>query len=107
MSTTNPASNLAGGLPTWLAVTDQGVTVTLSTPALITNIKVEKLHMRTPTVRDLRACQKAHPNDELAVDAMMFCSLAEIGAEDLANLTLKDYERVKRGYFRMVEEDEV
>jgi hypothetical protein len=38
---------------------------------------------------------------------MMFCSLAEIGAEDLASLTLKDYERVKRGYFRMVEEDAV
>jgi hypothetical protein len=92
--------------PSWLVVTDEGVTITLSRPTPIRDIKVEELHLRTPTVRDLRICQKNHPNDELAVDAMLFCSLAQIGESDLLGLSLKDYERVKRGYFRMVEENE-
>lgn len=93
--------------PKWLEVTAEGVAITLSKKAIIQNVTVEKLHLRSPTVKDLRTCQKMHPHDELAVDAMLFSSLAQIGEADLQALTLKDYERVKRGYFRMVEEDEL
>ncbi|MFK7700172.1 phage tail assembly protein [Pseudomonas caspiana] len=93
--------------PKWLLVTDSGVTITLSTPSEMNGVKSDKIVMRSPTVREVRACQQAHPNDELAVDAMLFASLASIGENDLMGLTLKDYERVKSGYFRMVEEDDV
>lgn len=105
MSDSNLTGNGVRTTPKWLEVSDEGVTVTLSTPALISNIKVEKLHLRTPTVRDLRACQKMHPGDELALDAMLFCSLAQIGDADLMSLSVKDYERIRSGYFRMVDED--
>jgi hypothetical protein len=95
------------GLPKWLVVTDAGATVSLSTPKEMNGMKVDKITLRSPTVREVRACQQAHPNDDLAVDAMLFASLAEIGEKDLMNLTLKDYERVKSGYFCLVSEDEI
>lgn len=92
--------------PAWLTLADSGVTIKLSTPITVLDIRTETLHLRTPTVRDLRACQQAHPNDEVAVDAMLFASLASVTAADIQGLSLKDYERVKSGYFRLVEEDE-
>jgi hypothetical protein len=93
-------------IPAWLVVGDAGAKVTLSTPIEVLQIRTETLHLRTPTVRDLRTCQKAHPGDEIAVDALLFASLAEVNVKDIENLSLKDYERVKYGYFRLVEEDE-
>lgn len=107
MNTQVNAKTYPNGLPKWMAVTDAGVTITLSTPSELNGLKLDKISMRSPTVREVRACQQAHPNDELAVDAMLFASLAEIGEKDLMGLTLKDYERVKSGYFRMVDEDEL
>lgn len=94
-------------LPSWLMVTDSGVTVKLSTPVVVQEVRIESLSLSTPSVRLLRACQKAHPGDELAVDAMLFASLAQVSVADIENLSLKDYERIKRGYFRMVDEDEL
>lgn len=94
-------------LPSWLQVTDEGVRITLSAPLSIHEVRTETLHMRSPTLRELRACQKAHPNDDEAQDAMLFSSLANIAVSDVQNLTLRDYERVKVGYFRLVKEDDV
>lgn len=93
-------------LPAWLTITEAGVSITLSSPRPFNGITLEKLHMRSPSVREVRACQKAHPADELAVDAMLFSSLMDVPEKELMELTLKDYERVKRGYFRLVDEDE-
>ena len=93
--------------PSWMVVSDAGVTITLSTPKSFHGITQQKLHMRSPTVREVRACQKAHPNDDLAVDAMLFASLSDVSEKELMELTLRDYERIKRGYFRMVDEDEL
>lgn len=93
-------------VPAWLLVSDESAKITLSKPIEVLEIRTETLHLRTPTVRDLRACQKAHPGDEIAVDAMLFASLASVSVKDIENLSLKDYERVKYGYFRLVEEDE-
>jgi hypothetical protein len=107
MKTVNPDAKSPDTLPLWLAVTEAGVTITLSKPKPFNGITVETLHMRSPTVREVRACQKAHPNDELAVDAMLFSSLMDIPEKELMELTLRDYERVKRGYFRLVDEDEL
>ncbi|MFK7701737.1 phage tail assembly protein [Pseudomonas caspiana] len=107
MNTSVNAKTYPNELPKWLVVTDSGVTITLSTPSEMNGVKSDKIVMRSPTVREVRVCQQAHPNDELAVDAMLFASLASIGENDLMGLTLKDYERVKSGYFRMVEEDDV
>lgn len=107
MNTSAKANTSPNELPKWLVVTDSGVIITLSTPSELNGVKSDKIVMRSPTVREVRACQQANPTDELAVDAMLFSSLATIGENDLMGLTLKDYQRVKTGYFRMVEEDEV
>ncbi|NBB09534.1 phage tail assembly protein [Pseudomonas sp. SLFW] len=107
MTTLNIDAKGPDAQPRWMAVNDAGVTITLSTPKAFHGITQEKLRMRSPTVREVRACQKAHPNDDLAVDTMLFASLMEVSEKDLMELTLKDYERVKRGYFRLVDEDEV
>ncbi|HEY0288570.1 MAG TPA: phage tail assembly protein [Pseudomonas sp.] len=93
--------------PEWMQVTDAGVTITLSTPSEMNGVKVPKISLRSPTIREVRACQAAHPGDEAAVDAMLFASLAEIGEKDVIGLTVKDYNRVNRGYFRLVDEDEL
>jgi len=93
--------------PAWMVVTDEGVTLTLSTASELNGVKQKQITMRSPTIREVRVCQAAHPKDDLAVDTMLFASLAGIGEKDLVGLTVKDYNRVKDGYFRLVEEDEL
>jgi hypothetical protein len=93
--------------PVWMNLADDGVTVTLSVPSELNGVKQDKIHLRSPCVREVRACQAAHPNDEHAVDAMLFASLASVSEKDVLNLTVKDYNRVHRSYFRLVEEDDI
>lgn len=103
----NIAENAPKKDPAWMVVTDEGVTLTLSTASTLNGVKQKQIILRSPTVREVRACQKAHPNDDLAVDTMLFASLASISEPDLLALTVKDYNRIKDGYFRLVEEDEL
>jgi hypothetical protein len=98
---------LPDALPKWLTVTDASATIKLSTPKELNGIKADRITLRSPTVREVRACQQMHPHDGLAADSMLFASLGNISEKELLDLTLKDYERVKVGYFRLVEEDEL
>lgn len=93
--------------PVWMQLSDEGVTVTLSFASELNGVKQDKIHLRSPCVREVRACQAAHPNDEQAVDAMLFASLAGVSEKDVLNLKVKDYNRVHKSYFRLVEEDDV
>lgn len=93
--------------PVWLTVTDAGVRIALSSPRTLNGMVMDSVSLRTPNIKDVRACQAAHKTDREAQDDMLFSSLAEIGLADLASLSVKDYNRVTVGYFRMVEEDPV
>ncbi|MFV2946417.1 phage tail assembly protein [Pseudomonas japonica] len=92
--------------PSWLSIAADSVTVTLSKPSEANGVQVDRLALRAPTVRDLRAAQHTGLDDEQR-ELNLFASLAEVGAKDLEGLTLKDYSRLQAGYFRLVQDDEL
>ncbi|MEJ5039179.1 phage tail assembly protein [Pseudomonas sp. MYb398] len=93
-------------IPSWMVLQADHVTVTLTAPAQANNIKVDRLTLRAPTVRDIRAAQ-AGAGDEEQRELNLFASLAEVGVQDLEGLALKDYTRLQAGYFRLVRDDEL
>lgn len=92
--------------PSWLTLNGDAVTVRLSRPAEANGVQVEQLHLRAPTVRDIRAAQ-AGAADEEQRELNLFASLAEVSPKDLEGLALKDYTRLQTGYFRLVQDDEL
>ena len=94
-------------LPSWLAVTPEGVTVTLAYKAHFNGVAVDKLTMRAPSVRDVEAARIAHPDDYEKMEKNLFCSLLTATEAELVSLKYKDYKRLQVGYFRLVEEDGV
>lgn len=93
--------------PTWLTLTDEGVTVILRYPTELNSIKTDKITLRAPTVRDVRTAQATSGNDAEQREMQLFASLAEVSVKDLECLKLLDYQRVQEGYFRLVNEDEL
>ena len=93
--------------PTWLNLTDEGVTVTLRYPTELNSIKTDKIILRAPTVRDVRTAQATSGNDAEQREMQLFASSAEVSVKDLECLKLLDYQRVQEGYFRLVNEDEL
>lgn len=94
-------------LPSWLAFTDEGVTVTLRYKANFNSVVVDKLTMRAPSVRDFNAAKMAGGGDMEKMELNLFCSLLTATEAELLTLKLKDYNRLQAGYFRLVEEDDV
>ena len=94
-------------LPKWLALNDDGVTVTLAYKANISGILVDKVMMRAPSVRDMEAAKAAGGGEYDKMEKNLFCSLITASETDLASLKVKDYNRLQAGYFRLVEEDEL
>ena len=93
--------------PTWLNLTDEGVTVSLRYPTELNSVKTDKITLRAPTVRDVRTAQATSGNDAEQREMQLFASLAEVSVKDLECLKLLDYQRVQEGYFRLVNEDEL
>ncbi len=94
-------------LPAWLEVSEEGVTVTLKYRATLNSVTVDRVTMRAPCVRDMRAATLAGGGDYEKMEMALFCSLLSAAESDLAALKVVDYKRVQAGYFRMVEEDDV
>ncbi|MHC8299014.1 phage tail assembly protein [Pseudomonas sp. ZS1P83] len=94
-------------LPKWLALNDDGVTVTLAYKANFNGMVVDKLTMRAPSVRDMDAAKAAGGGDFEKMEKSLFCSLLTATDVELGGLKYKDYNRLQAGYFRLVEEDDV
>ncbi|MEI2830067.1 phage tail assembly protein [Pseudomonas mosselii] len=94
-------------IPAYLQLETDRVIVTLSRPAECNGVQVDKLSLRAPTVRDIRAAQQLTNGDDEQRELNLFASLAEVGLKDLEGLTLKDYSRLQAGYFRLVQDDEL
>jgi len=92
--------------PSWLTVTNDRVTVTLTKAIEANGIQVDKLSLRAPTVRDIRSAQGG-AGDEEQRELNLFASLAEVGVKELEGMALKDYTRLQTGYFRLVQDDEL
>jgi hypothetical protein len=94
-------------LPSWLAVTDEGVTVTLAYKANFNGVTIDKLTLRAPSVRDVEAARIAGGGEYEKMEKNLFCSLLTATESELLSLKMKDYKRLQAGYFRLVEEDDV
>ncbi|MED7670276.1 hypothetical protein AB7M29_002692 [Pseudomonas sp. F-14 TE3623] len=94
-------------LPSWLKLSDEGVTVTLKYKTLISGVLTDKLMMRAPSVMDWRASKVAGNGDYEKQELSLFSSLLGLTEAELLSLKYKDYQRLSAGYFRLVEEDDV
>ncbi len=94
-------------IPSWMTIADDRVTVTLARPTEANGVRVDKLSLRAPTVRDMRTAQQTGGEDDEQREMNLFASLAEVSTRDLEGLTLKDYTRLQAGYFRLVQDDEL
>ena len=93
-------------LPSWMVLTDEGATVTLRKAIEINQIKVNQVHMRAPTVKDVQQATVQSSGDAEKREVILFASLIEAGDKDLSSLTVVDYNRIQASYFRLVEDDE-
>ena len=89
-------------LPSWLSVTAEQAVVTLSRPSEANGVKVDKVTLRSPTLREERAADRAAQGDAEQRELMLFAGLTEVGVKDLEGLKLLDYHRLQEGYSRLV-----
>ena len=94
-------------LPTWLKVNEDGVTVTLKHKVNLNGVVVDRMTMRAPSVRDVRAAKAAGGGSPEEFEMALFCSLLTVTETELVALKYVDYMRLQAGYFRLVEEDDV
>lgn len=93
---------IAKNLPAWLSLSALGAVVTLTRPSKANSIDVETLNLRNPTVREVRAADRAANGDDEQRELMLFAGLAEVGLKDLEGLKLTDYRRVQTAYSHLV-----
>lgn len=93
--------------PGWLAVDLERALVTLSKPCEIKEVKVDRLTLRAPTVRDVRAAASASNGDDEQRETILLANLTETDIKDLEGLKLTDYQRLQAAYFRLVQDDGV
>lgn len=92
-------------LPAWLSVTADNVQVTLSCPSEVSSVQVDKVTLRSPTVREVRAADRAANGNAEQRELTLFAELTGAGIADLEGLKLVDYYRLQAGYFRLVHDD--
>jgi len=107
MTEVNQGTTAKSTLPKWLKLGDEGVTVTLRYPTLISGVLTDVLTMRAPSMKDWRASMVAGNGDFEKQELSLFGSLVGLTEEELLTLKYKDYQRLSAGYFRLVEEDDV
>ncbi|SED12359.1 Phage tail assembly chaperone protein, E, or 41 or 14 [Pseudomonas saponiphila] len=93
--------------PAWMTLSTDSVVVALTKAVELNGVQCDKITLRAPTVRDVRAANIAAGGDDEQRELALFSSLAEVGSKDLEGMTLKDYQRLQAGYFRLVQDDEL
>lgn len=96
MKATNPNT-----LPEWLVLSADGAVVTLKYPLEVDGMKRDKIAMRAPCLRDLRAASAMANGDQEQLEVNLLCSLTQIGDKDLGAIKTVDYKRLQEGYFRL------
>ncbi|WP_404938402.1 phage tail assembly protein [Pseudomonas atacamensis] len=94
-------------LPSWLSLSDAGVTVTMKGAVNIGGVVTDRVTMRAPTVRDDLAAVAAGKGDSSVYELNLLCSLLEATEPELKAFSMRNYKRLLAGYFRMEEEDEL
>jgi hypothetical protein len=102
-----PDTDYSTSMPSWLSVTTDNVLVTLSCPSEINGVTVDKLALRSPTVRDVRSANREAGGDDEQRELVLFAELAGAPVADLEGLKLVDFNRLQAGYFRMDQDNGV
>ncbi|QIA02141.1 phage tail assembly protein [Pseudomonas fluorescens] len=92
-------------LPKWMEITEEGFRISLKHPTELNGVQVDRLTMRAPCVRDVRAAQAASNGDAEQRELSLFASLTQTPEADLVALKVVDYMRLQAGYFRLVTDD--
>jgi hypothetical protein len=100
-----PKTDYSDSMPAWLSLTTDQVLVTLSCPSEINGVTVDKLALRSPTVGDVRAANRAVGGDDEQRELVLFAALSGAPVADLEGLKLVDFNRLQAGYFRMDNDD--
>ncbi len=100
-----PKTDYSDSMPAWLSLTTDQVLVTLSCPTEINGVTVDKLALRSPTVGDVRAANRAVGGDDEQRELVLFAALSGAAVADLEGLKLVDFNRLQAGYFRMDNDD--
>ena len=93
-------------MPSWLELTEEGATITLRRAVEINQMKVNRVSMRAPTVKDVQLATVQSSGDAEKRELILFASLTQAGDKDIGAMTVVDYNRLQAGYFRLVEDDE-
>ena len=102
-----PDTDYSTSMPSWLSVTTDNVLVTLSCPSQINGVMVDKLALRSPTVRDVRSANREAGGDDEQRELVLFAELAGAPVADLEGLKLVDFNRLQAGYFRLDQDNGV
>ncbi len=102
-----PDTDYSTTMPAWLTITTDNVLVTLSRPSQINGVTVDKLALRSPTVRDVRSANREAGGDDEQRELVLFAELAGAPVADLEGLKLVDFNRLQAGYFRMDQDNGV
>jgi hypothetical protein len=102
-----PHADYSKSLPTWLSVTAENAVVSLSRPSEVNGVQIDKLTLRSPTVREVRAADRAAGGDDEQRELVLFAELAGAAIADLEGLKVVDYNRLQAGYFRLEQDDGV
>lgn len=102
-----PHADYSKALPTWLSVTAENAVVSLSRPSEVNGVQIDTLTLRSPTVREVRAADRAAGGDDEQRELVLFAELAGAAIADLEGLKVVDYNRLQAGYFRLEQDDGV
>jgi hypothetical protein len=102
-----PHADYSKALPAWLSVTAENAVVNLSRPTEVNGVQIDKLTLRSPTVREVRAADRAAGGDDEQRELVLFAELAGAAIADLEGLKVVDYNRLQAGYFRLEQDDGV
>lgn len=94
-------------LPKWLQLNDGLASVTLSRPIQVAGVTVDRLTLREPTVKEMRAATLQSNGDDEELEMNLFCTLASVTKSDLEGLLMRDYRRLQTAYFRVGADDGV
>lgn len=102
-----PHADYSKSLPAWLSVTAENAVISLSRPSEINGVQIDTLTLRSPTVREVRAADRAAGGDDEQRELELFAELAGAAIADLEGLKVEDYNRLQAGYFRLEQDDGV
>lgn len=94
-------------IPSFITLTETGVTVKLAKPVEANGVKVDVLTLREPTIRQLRTAKASSGGDREQEEIVLFSALAEISMADIDNMGVINYGRLQEGYFCVVKDNEL